>query len=206
VCLTPDTTILCTHRKQVAAWNKLFLFWMMEKFPDIVPKVYEVHLLHNVPTDYKEGRRWVTNAKHHQLQEVSVGARMMVTENIDVPNGVANSATCTCTNIITDNDGVVQWVVAELDKPKDKMVTFGRSSVKRKYLGKHRLVKRSFPLTLAYALTAHKCQGATLTGPGIIDVLEAFAAGQLYVMLSRFQRRNQIKIIGRLTPDDFCLR
>jgi hypothetical protein len=201
--LTPDTTILCTHRKQVAKWNALFLSWMNEEHPDVVPNVYEVHLVHNVPEECKEAKRWVRNEKHHPLQNVGVGARMMVTENIDVPKGIANSAQCTCTNVVVDSKGVVQWIEADFTKPKPKKYMFSRSVVKRKYMGKNRFLKKSFPLALAYALTAHKCQGATITGPGIIDVLEAFAAGQLYVMLSRFQTRSQMKIIGRLTPDHF---
>jgi hypothetical protein len=72
--------------------------------------------MHNVPDACKEARKWVKDDRHHQLQEVSVGARMMVTENIDVPNGVANSATCTCTNVITDKHGVVQWIEGDMNQ------------------------------------------------------------------------------------------
>jgi ATP-dependent exoDNAse (exonuclease V) alpha subunit len=102
-----------------------------------------------------------------------------------------------------DSKDVVQWIEMHIDEPKDAKFLFQRSVVKRKYQGRRRYFKKCFPLMLAYAMTAHKCQGGTISGPGIIDVLDAFAAGQLYVMLSRFQKRDQIKILHGLSPEDF---
>jgi len=46
-------------------------------------------------------------------------------------------------------------------------------------------------------------QGMTLRGRVIVDAREIFAAGQLYVMLSRVQHRDQLRIIGDLSPDSF---
>lgn len=41
------------------------------------------------------------------------------------------------------------------------------------------------PIALAFAWTAHRCQGTTLTGKIHIDVNRTFTAGQAYVMASR---------------------
>jgi hypothetical protein len=170
--------------------------------PNVIPKIYDVHLLHNVHADVKIVDKWLYNEKHHRLPKVGVGARAMITENLDISRGLANSATCTITDVKEDNKGVIMWVEAELHST-NKKATFSRTVIRNNYHGKYRFTKKSFALTLAYALTAHKCQGGTITGPGIIDIKNAFAPGMLYVMLSRFQSRKQIKILRKLTPKDF---
>jgi hypothetical protein len=63
--------------------------------------------------------------------------------------------------------------------------------------------KATFPLLLGYAITAHRAQGATLTGRTIVHVRKAFAPGMVYVMLSRVTTRDNLFIIGHLKPEDF---
>ncbi len=93
----------------------------------------------------------------------------------------------------------------------------------------HAFIKSTFPLQLAYAMTGHKSQGATLTGSPatgsthtfichsppssprslprtgttIINVDSAFCPGLLYVMLSRVTHRSQLRLLQPLTPDMF---
>ena len=56
-----------------------------------------------------------------------------------------------------------------------------------------------FPIKLAFAVTAHKIQGATVPKPlkVIIDVTDIFQAAMLYVMLSRVCALGQIFILDR---------
>lgn len=63
--------------------------------------------------------------------------------------------------------------------------------------------KATFPVMLGYAMTAHRAQGATLTGTTILHVREAFAPGIVYVMLSRVTTRDNLYILGSLKPEDF---
>ncbi len=60
-------------------------------------------------------------------------------------------------------------------------------------------------MQLAYAITGHKSQGATLTGPTIVHMQSAFTPGLLYVMLSRVTNRDKLRIVsdGPLSPDLF---
>ena len=66
-----------------------------------------------------------------------------------------------------------------------------------------RFFKSTFPLTLAYAMTGHKCQGATFKTRTIVHMLSAFTPGLLYVMLSRVSKRTLLSVVGELTPDLF---
>lgn len=53
--------------------------------------------------------------------------------------------------------------------------------------------RKQIPLKLAYAVTIHKCQGATLDRAEV-DASEAFACGQVYVALSRVRNLSSLKL------------
>ena len=80
---------------------------------------------------------------------------------------------------------------------------FSRTDTQSKHHDGKQYVKRTFPLTPAYALTGHRCQGATLTGPVIVHVTELFTPGILYVILSRVTDRVNLKIVGHLLVSMF---
>jgi ATP-dependent DNA helicase PIF1 len=52
------------------------------------------------------------------------------------------------------------------------------------------------PIRLAYALSIHKSQGATLDAVEIDASTNIFAAGQLYTAISRVRSLNSIKLIN----------
>ena len=54
--------------------------------------------------------------------------------------------------------------------------------------------RKQFPVKLAFAMTINKSQGQTLPFVGIYLRDYCFAYGQLYVALSRVNRRENIKI------------
>lgn len=57
-----------------------------------------------------------------------------------------------------------------------------------------------YPIRLAWAITIHKSQGLTFDRV-VIDAGQAFAAGQVYVALSRCTSLNGIVLFSRITPD-----
>ncbi len=73
------------------------------------------------------------------------------------------------------------------DKPQDK--------IKEEVLGSF----SQFPLRLAWAITIHKSQGLTFDR-AIIDAGASFAAGQVYVALSRLRRLEGLVLRSRITP------
>ncbi len=58
-----------------------------------------------------------------------------------------------------------------------------------------KILRRQFPLRLAYSLTFNKSQGQTLDKVGLDLRSDAFAHGQLYVALGRVRNRNSIRVL-----------
>jgi hypothetical protein len=62
----------------------------------------------------------------------------------------------------------------------------------------HTLLRRQFPLALAYATTIHSSQGQTLDKVGIDLTKPVFTHGQLYTALSRVRCRDDALLCLRI--------
>ena len=141
--------------------------------------------------------------------ELKVGAQVILLRNLDPVNGLVNGSV-----------GVVHKMYSDMVEVKFINGTFGIEphewEIKQNELDpltnmmkKVSVAKRKqLPLRLAWALTVHKGQGSTLDRAEI-NVGEAFAAGQVYVALSRVRSLSSLRINafnpGKVMVNKKCL-
>jgi ATP-dependent exoDNAse (exonuclease V) alpha subunit len=145
---------------------------------------------------------WLKDSKFDQLHHVAVGALVMFTSNVNVAKGVVNGATAAVTSVHRDTHGVVTTIGVQLIGTSTQ-IYLKRHNFQHKYTYEQYYYKASFPIVLAYAMTGHKSQGATISNNVIINIRIAFAPGLTYVMLSRTTNRQHLKIVRKLVPSDF---
>lgn len=194
--------VICTHWEDVISYNDMAMQKLFQS-SDIIHVAIRSNAAGN-PDMAEWLQPWDTIDDFHELQTVAVGARVMITRNLDLAAGAANGALGTVTAIEWNNKRSkdIKAIRVRLDT-HHRTVRVTRSSYTATYHDGHRYWKSTFPLRLAYAITAHSAQGDTRTAPTVLHVRSGFAPGLLYVMLSRVSNRNLLHIVGRLTPDMF---
>jgi hypothetical protein len=191
-----NTTVICSHRKLVSYYNNLMLSRSFS-----LDEIIDIRVSSNAQNVAKLND-WVNCDRFHQLSKVALSAKVMITRNQDLKQGAANGAVGRIEDLKFKPDGTLKSIHVRLHDSKN-LVSITRSLVHRKYENGHAYCRSTFPLSLAYAITGHKCQGATISNHCIIHVSNAFCPGLLYVMLSRVPTRAKLRIVGRLTPDMF---
>jgi hypothetical protein len=148
--------------------------------------------------------------------DLRLGARVMVVANLDVSAGLVNGALGTVVNMHDDA------VSVELDRTgethllrphafdwKGLAVDFDRihgETVEQSRLPRRTKIIGSFlqvPLILAWGVTIHKAQGATLDQVSIDFRAPYFSPGQAYVALSRLTSISGLSRAGTLGVDHF---
>ena len=103
----------------------------------------------------------------------------MCTINLDMENGICNGSQGVITRIIKENDQYVPYVRFYNGIEKRMSLHFWQSE------DYSTISVGQYPLILAWALTIHKIQGATLDLAEIDVGNSIFEYGQTYVALSR---------------------
>ena len=166
------------------------------------------------------GKSGEVNKTNFQKElKIKVGAKVMLTYNVDVSDGLINGAFGELLGIIKDSKGNISKLIVKFDQD-----TIGQEKrqmtpdISRKYpngtviekvnfafsisKSKNSVVNTAnviqFPIRLAFACTAHKVQGSTIQKPRkvIINASDTFAAAMIYVMLSRVCSLDQIFILN----------
>ena len=158
--------------------------------------------------------------------DLKVGARVMLTYNVDVLDSLSNGALGEVIGF-EKKDGKIQTVLVRFDNPKVGKERRKKNSalLQRKYpnndvtsvekmefrfnMSKNPTSQNDFmvavqiPLKLAFACTAHKIQGSTVLDPKkvIVDLLSVKEPAQGYVMGSRVQRLDQLFILNEFPTE-----
>ena len=145
---------------------------------------------------------------------LKVGARVMLTSNIDVTDGLTNGAIGTVVHILNprtasmlvlikfDNEQVGLKARADggFESRYPGAVPIARTQICFGFMGKKyiRVSRTQFPLMLAWAVTIHKVQGATLPAV-VVDMAYSkgkFSPGQAYVAFSRVKQLEHLHILN----------
>lgn len=118
---------------------------------------------------------------------LAVGAQVMLTKNKSLEDSLVNGSR----GVVLDIDGAGNPVIM-FDNGEELTVTPESFEIES---GDSLIIRRQIPLILAWALTIHKCQGATLTNV-ITDLSEIFGYAQAYVTLSRVKSLDGLFIIS----------
>ena len=146
----------------------------------------------------------------HGIVKLAIGARVMLTTNVDVSDGLVNGARGEVVHVVTNSDDEVTCVLVKFDNS-----TVGRKSIQTsQYRSTHphavplakyevakgkrgsEITRLQFPLTLAWATTIHKVQGLTLDEI-VVDMRGGrFSPGQAYVAFSRVKTLQGLHILN----------
>jgi ATP-dependent exoDNAse (exonuclease V) alpha subunit len=194
------TTILCTHKIDVEKYNTIFL---QKHFPTF--EIYEEKMDTNA-TNIEHIQPWLNNKFVNYIHTIAVDALVMFTNNINIQKRAINGAIATISSIIFDPKNNITAIEVQLTTNSIMLkMILKKHTFQHKYTYDGYYYKASFPITLAYAITSHNSQGATINSKVIINIEKAFAPGLTYFMFSKVTNRKNLKIIENLTPNDFIL-
>ena len=132
---------------------------------------------------------------------IAVGARVMVTVNIDTTDGLVNGVMGKVMAFKKNAKGQIHTILVKFDESRVGKTAITKSRYRQEYqncvpIERHKgqyqkqgnkgaqITRMQFPLTLSWAVTIHKCQGLTLQNI-VVDMKGRFNRGQAYVALSR---------------------
>jgi hypothetical protein len=144
-----ETTILCTHQKEVDYCNDLILH---KKFP--IDQIYAIQLETNV-RNVEHIQSWVNNKRFNHMQHVALGTLVMLIENIDLKVGATNGTIGIVTKLEFDLEDNTYSISIALN-PSGYVQIVLKKSIQNKYDYQGHFYKASFPLLLGYAITRHK--------------------------------------------------
>ncbi|KAA0701445.1 ATP-dependent DNA helicase PIF1 [Triplophysa tibetana] len=170
------------------------------------PEHFEIHA-QDFKMNKKNGKLEMKSAHHAKtyntcLEEtllIGKGARVMLTKNVDVIDGLVNGACGTVTDIVYPDNEIkfpktvyVKFEDNEVGAQRRKCCTYaptvamGSTGIKpeEERVNNKGQLRRQFPLKLAWACTVHKVQGISVD-EAVVSLKKIFAPGQAYVALSR---------------------
>jgi hypothetical protein len=173
----------------------------------MVSKVFHESTIHSINirsnvTAIDELQGWLHDPDFIQIKTAVVGSLVMLTININLERKPANGTPASIWSINLDLQGQVDSIIVTINH-SGKSLKLTRRTIQYKYTFNGKFYKLAFPLALAYAMTGHKCQRATICSKVLVDVRKAFSPSLTYVMLSRVTESRHLKIAHQLYPEDF---
>ncbi len=106
--INSDTTILCSHRKDVNKYNDLIIHKMFH-----VNEIFDVMMETNA-MGVEHVKNWLHDSKFDHIRYLAIGARIMITKNINVSKGAMNGAFAIVTSITFNNDTIITSITIKI--------------------------------------------------------------------------------------------
>jgi hypothetical protein len=128
------------------------------------------------------------DATYNSRLELKIGAQVMLLVNTDVDDGLVNGSR----GIVVDFDKLRKFPIVKFKKGEPRLIEpFIWFSHEMPHIGRQQI-----PLRVAYAITIHKSQGASIDS-AIVDIGKStFEYGQAYVALSRVRSLDGLHIFA----------
>ena len=178
---------------------------------------------HNTMKDFKPpiGKTGTIKETPFQAElKLKIGAKLMLTYNVDTSDGLTNGAIGTLMGVVTNEAEQITNLIIKFENPLHGERKRGaRPDLSNRYPNGTAIEKVSFPFSLsksnkggiatakviqfpvklAFAATAHKIQGQTVKKPRkvIIDLESVFQPAMAYVMMSRVESIDQLYILEK---------
>ena len=134
--------------------------------------------------DKEKTKKWAKNIEIPESIELCVGAQVVIVANVDQDKGIVNGTRGIVTSLNIKTITIKRVNGLSYEVKYFPCINAENPEVKVSYM----------PVKLAYALTIHRSQGATLDAIEIDIGEKIFAAGQAYTALSRAKDLKSIKI------------
>ena len=122
------------------------------------------------------------------------GMPVMLLRNLDAKNGHCNGVKYVVVNML---DHVIEVMAISGSHPGAKLFIPRITLISTSGTLPFTMRRKQYPIRPAFAMTANKAQGQTLSRVGIYIGTDFFSHGQLYVALSRCGDRKNIKVLKR---------
>ena len=192
--------------KQVDEYNNQALFVKCtESCVSIRAKDFQRDVKSGKMISVRKSLKKSSNTDLPDLLWLGVGARVMLTRNLDVSDGLVNGVFGVVQEIVTlPNANSPKYIKVKFDnenigtKLKKQSLVCDDNAVSIEMVEENltkQCVRHQFPLKLAWACTSHKVQGMSLE-KAVVSLDKTFSAGQAYVILSRVVSLNGLVIQG----------
>ncbi|MFY7868619.1 MAG: DEAD/DEAH box helicase [Exiguobacterium sp.] len=187
-------TIVYSHKASVEAENARHMADIMG-----YSQTYKASQWNDGSLDGKQEMAFL--AKNCQASEIltfKVGSQVMLVANLDIGAGLVNGSRGVITKLKKSS---IKVKFDNDQKRKIERHTWKKEIRDKK--GKDPIVIATYvqiPLILAWAITAHKSQGLTISFAAV-DTSRSFACGQTYVCLSRATSLDGLYLLHRFEPE-----
>jgi len=206
--MTEDDFYMLNDRHQPEMLSELEDYITLSTHNVKVDKINQAQL-QKLESDLKEFPATVTGEFNEnaypteQKLQLKVGAQVMFIKNDSRPEKRYYNGKLATVKKITNEDIFVQFFDEEIDFKVEKEIwenirynyNTATDKIEEDAIGSF----TQYPLRLAWAITIHKSQGLTFD-KAVIDAGYAFAAGQVYVALSRCTNINGLFLMTPITP------